>query len=562
MICPAYRFFSLLLAAGLLAACGGGGGGGSSNATPEAPPAPTPVEEQPIELQVLDSLPGDGATTVNPWNHQFSFAHAGHSDLTITYDSNCPAIVSKVVRRRLFDQSTGDFDQLIDHRLGCTLEAMNSYQVDANGTRPNEAAFKATLSFSTGTDRAPGLVVLDEFALTISDINDLFETYVEESLLAELDLPSGIEALTLAAITDIAEANWDNLVNPQALYPVRSQRVSYLSRNPAGEPDDQLTGLIAFPATNLNDAFESRDRMLVLTHATGSTPGDLNFADAWFILANLFASRGYLVVAADNYGRGGTGDAPETYLMANRTAASSIDLLRQVMADEAYDDIYDGTEVNIVGYSQGGHSALALWLAIESGDYPDLQVAEVYAGGAPYNLYETFRGVVRHLAGECNGQAFCEFVDSETTVPFATDRILPGFLAFTDSSGLSISDVVTDSSIAPDFVTGFLENDPAYDGLKSLLQLSSFTNIETVDELLGNTTGTLHLYHSRFDRLVPVENTEQLVDLLSPHVNVSHHTSRCNGDGYEVIFNLTEKVGAVHALCGLSVLDDAMENLR
>ena len=129
-------------------------------------------------------------------------------------------------------------------------------------------------------------------------------------------------------------------------------------------------------------SFVPRDKMIVLMHATSSTPSEQDPADAWFILANQFASRGYLVVAADNYGRGGTAEAPETYLLANRTARNTHHLVTAVMNNNTYDSVYDGNAVTIIGYSQGGHSAIAYYQHLAS-HQTNIDVQEVYAGGAP-----------------------------------------------------------------------------------------------------------------------------------------------------------------------------------
>ncbi|MEO2182071.1 MAG: hypothetical protein ABGY43_07145, partial [bacterium] len=72
----------------------------------------------------------------------------------------------------------------------------------------------------------------------------------------------------------------------------------------------------------------------------------------------------------------------------------------------------------------------------------------------------------------------------------------------------------------------------------------------------------VHLYHSQFDRLVPFANTSELAAILEPAVTVDFHENRCNSDGYEAIFNLTDKVGVLHTLCGLSVLDNALADFK
>jgi len=553
------QFLLSLLLLGLLSACGGGGGGSSSSATSAPEPEPTNPEPEPIALAVIDGIPLGGVNNFDPQHSEFSFTHIGHSDLTVSFTGDCNALTGTTVRRELFDFSTLDFNQILDHKLRCDFQENTQYSIDADGTRSNDATFRATHRFATGLSNSPGINIIDQFALPRSFVDDMFLGYIEGALLSELDLSPVIEALVMGIVIELAEDSWSNLVDPDALYHVASQRVSYLSTDPGGEPDAQLTGLITFPAAT--QEFTPRDRMIVLTHATGSTPGDLELNDAWYILANLFASRGYLVIAPDNYGRGGTDRNPETYLMANRTAHNARDMITQVLDDTAYDDVYAGTDITIIGYSQGGHSAIGLWQLLEIPGKNAISTREVYAGGAPHNLYQTFRGVLQHLDGQCNDGEYCRHVDSDVTVPFATNRILPGFLSYTDT-GLMTSDVINGDEINTDFITGFLADEPPYDKLKALLQLSSFTDISSIAENLEGTEALVHLYHSEFDRLVPLANTEELNTNLSEHVTVNFHRNLCNGDGYEIIFNLTDKVGVLHTLCGLAVLDDAMDDLK
>lgn len=555
------RCLLFLLAFAMLSACGGGGGGGSSDSTPQPTPPPNEPTPEPTELSLLDAIPNQAAPNVDPLHNTATMAYLGHSDLTISVSSDCENVTSSTLRRTIFDLASQDFDELIEHKYRCEPGSMSTLTTTAEGTRANDAAFQATHSFSTGTQSADRITVLQEFSRPRDIVNDMFTGYVSGALLSELELPSGFEALVLGAIVDLAEANWSNLVDPESLYDVTSQQVSYLSRTPSGAPSSQLTAAITFPDLATAVGFTPRDKIIVLTHATGSTPGDLDPADAWYILASQFASRGYLVIAPDNYGRGGTESDPETYLMTNRTAFNSIDLIRQVLADTSYDAVYSGQDITIVGYSQGGHSAMGLWQSLAVQHPDDVTVREVYAGGAPHNLYQTVRGVLQFLDGSCDDGPYCRNVDEDTTVPFATDRILPAFLNYTET-GLSLNDIVSGSTIDSTFVSGFLGNEAEYDAIKTILQLNSFTNVvNAVDNFSGSQT-LVHLYHSQFDRLVPIENTEELAGILSPHLAVDFHQNRCNADGYEVIFNLTGKVGALHTLCGLAVLDDAMEDLR
>ena len=552
------RTVAALILTSYLTACGGGGGGGS---TPAPEPPITDPDSEPTTVVLLDSVPGPGVTNVEPEQLTSSFAHLGHSDLSLELSSDCSDFAGTTIRRDLFDLSVADFDQLLDHKIKCSLEENTSYTITANGTRSNDAEFTSELFISTGVTNPSGLTVINEFNQPRDTVNDMFIGYIDGAFFEDLDLPSGIESLVRGLVLEIAEANWGNLVDPDSLYDVTSQQVSYLSRHPDGSPSAELTAAITFPVIASASDFVTRDRAIILTHATGSTPGDLDNTDAWYILANLFASRGYLVIAPDNYGRGGTGSSPETYLMANRTALNTLDLVNQVLEDTAYDDVYNGSDLAIIGYSQGGHSAVGLQLLLETQGPENLSIRETYAGGAPHNLYQTVRGVMQHLDGSCDDGAYCRYVDEDTTVPFATDRIFPGFLSYTNT-GLLLEDVVTGEEINPEFVTAFLANDPELDNFKAMLQLSSFAQIVSAGDNFSSSNALVHLYHSQFDRLVPFANTSELAAVLEPAVTVDFHENRCNSDGYEAIFNLTDKVGVLHTLCGLSVLDDALADFK
>lgn len=552
------RFFLLLLVAGLTACGGGGGGGGSSTATPEPAPEPTePSGPEPTSLTLVDAVPASISYT-DPQLSDLSFAHLGHSDLAITLDGDCNSFSGVTLRRQLFDLSEDSFDELLDHRATCNLEDNTTYQLTADGTRSNDAAFRAEHTVNTTSAVAGNLVVQNSLDMPRSSVDDLFFGYMVGALIDELELPGAVESLILATLFEIAGANWDNLVDPDALYDVRSERISYSSTTPDGSPTSEVTGLVAYPVSS-SSAFNARDKVIVLMHATGSTPSEQDPADAWFILANQFASRGYLVIAADNFGRGGTSSGAETYLLANRTARNTHHLVSAVLEDSNYDDIYNGNAVTIIGYSQGGHSAMAYYQHLASHQH-NLEVREVYAGGAPHDLYQTFRGVLEFLDGSCNDNDYCRYVDDETTIPFATDRILPGITAYTDS-GFELSELTDGETLNADLVAGFLANDPAYDNLKVILQLNSFTNLVSASDFT-DTSSLVHLYHSEYDRLVPHANTAALANVLQDSVNLDFHENRCNSSGYETIFNLTDKVGVLHTLCGLSVLDDAMEDLK
>ena len=235
-----------------------------------------------------------------------------------------------------------------------------------------------------------------------------------------------------------------------------------------------------------------------------------------------------------------------------------------MLADDAYDGFTNNAGQNnliILGYSQGGHTAIALWQTLATQGPDDLVVERVYAGGGPYNLYATFAGVIEHLDGSCSGGLYCRYVDPDTTVPFATNRILPGFLDYTDP-GISAVDAIDANGLASSFVDSFISNDPSLDKLKMLLQLNSFTNVANADIAYAGSAAQLVLYHSAYDRLVPEANSAELAELLSPNTSIDYRSNLCSSDDYLTIFNLTDFVGINHTLCGLAMIDEVIGELR
>ena len=160
------------------------------------------------------------------------------------------------------------------------------------------------------------------------DIAELFVSYINGALITKTEMPALIRDLVLQPVIGVADQFWSTLVNPAPLYDVVSESVSYESQDPFGNPSADLKGLISYPVLGADNNFTPRRQMILLSHATGSSPSELNPEDAWFIIANHLASRGYLVIAPDNYGNSPNSLEAEAYLLGFQTAINSLDLLR------------------------------------------------------------------------------------------------------------------------------------------------------------------------------------------------------------------------------------------
>lgn len=548
----------------LAVACGGGV---VPSAAPDRPLPTTPwrplalPQTPPDTLDLVDSVPAPGAT-IAAGAAELTIAHLAPVGLAFTHGPECRA-AAPALRRTVTGLSDAAGLSLVEHHLRCDLAPFSTYRLSLEG-EGDAGRLRTELPFATGADPGPpSLVVQAARTLPRDAVNNLFESHVAAAIGEQLEaLGEAADTAVRDAIEDLAERAWGELANPNTTYDVVAQRASYSSRNPRGEPDAQLTGLIAMPEVGLG-GFTPKSRVILLSHATGSTPSSLADSDSWFLVAAILAGRGHLVIAPDNWGRGGQRSGPEAYLMGGRVANDSLDLLRVVLASEEYQRFLpqeQPPELSLVGYSQGGHSAVAVWLALAARE-AGVAVREVYSGGAPHNLHRTVIGAIEALAGRCDGNRWCRDVGQHTMRAYLVGRVLPGLLAHADI-GLTTADVIVDGGLAPDFLEGMLGAEPRFDAAKALLQLNSFSNLIDLGDALPSSDTRIHLYHSPFDRLVPERNTRELASLLEPAFNVTYHDDECDSTEYRLFARLVEDiVGAVHAVCGLEMLDETLQDL-
>lgn len=89
----------------------------------------------------------------------------------------------------------------------------------------------------------------------------------------------------------------------------------------------------------------------------------------------------YIIVAVDNYGFGITEDHPQAYLNPDITAQGAIDGLlapKRLLFLMGYE--YENRLLN-VGYSQGGHTAMAVQRLVDTRYSDRLKILHTYAGG-------------------------------------------------------------------------------------------------------------------------------------------------------------------------------------
>src|SRR5262245_18807947 len=180
------------------------------------------------------------------------------------------------------------------------------------------------------------------------------------------------------------------LVGP-AQCDVRVDFISYRSVGPQGE-QASVSGVVLSPIAGPGCAVPSAATVLSYQHGTRlkrSTTLSSPFDKETQALIAIHAARGRFVVATDYLGYFASTLPYHPYLHADSEANAAVDALRAARQLLQPRGVSIGTLIAI-GYSQGGHSTMALHRALEqsyTGEFP-FQGSAPMAG--PYALEETF----------------------------------------------------------------------------------------------------------------------------------------------------------------------------
>jgi len=176
-----------------------------------------------------------------------------------------------------------------------------------------------------------------------------------------------------------AYATYGINVSPQ--YGVNCYRVVYESIDPLGGRTTASGGLFLPQTTGHNWP------LLSFSHGTltqtNDVPSRAVTLDAFAGIA--FASVGYASVVADLLGLGSS-PGPHPYLHARSEATASVDMLRAAKAYCASNSIGLNGQLFLAGYSQGGHTELALQRELERYHTNEFTVTASAPMAGPYDL--------------------------------------------------------------------------------------------------------------------------------------------------------------------------------
>jgi len=110
-----------------------------------------------------------------------------------------------------------------------------------------------------------------------------------------------------------------------------------------------------------------------------------------FLLAAMYAAKGYAVVATDYLGFADSAYAYHPYLHADSEASSVIDSIRAARNAASSVGATLSGKVMLTGYSQGGHASMAAHRAIERDNATEINVIAGAHLAGPYNLSGSFK---------------------------------------------------------------------------------------------------------------------------------------------------------------------------
>lgn len=210
-----------------------------------------------------------------------------------------------------------------------------------------------------------------------------------------------IETLQTISRESIDNANRHRALSGDAQCDVKIVQLTYASIGVKGEAETLSAGL--YVPENCPGPFP----LLASAHGTQSERQSLTTqVGLGNAVVTFFAAQGYVVVAPDYLGLGKSDYPYHPYLHADSEASAIIDSIRAAKAAAGRLAIPINDQVMLVGYSQGGHAAMAAQREIERNHRGEIHLVASAPMAGPYNLSQTFLGSwFGYTAGEPNALA-------------------------------------------------------------------------------------------------------------------------------------------------------------
>ena len=272
-------------------------------------------------------------------------------------------------------------------------------------------------------------------------------------------------------------------------YAVTSYRLDYLTTDADGQ-EVRASGMVSVPQKPAG----AKSPLLSYQHGTifRDAEAPSNHAQASEV-AVVLASLGYIVLAPDYVGFGSSKGTPHPYLLAEPSAAATVDFLTAARTWRSQAGVADNGQLFLTGYSEGGYVTMAAHRALQAGGSTHLQpLRMVVVGAGPYDVLATMDGLVDIVRAE---------------QPVIGALITPGLLRYL---GASVQSEVRrlllralipgDADVRYDtrFIDRYLADDERY-----------IDEVSSVYDYKPNVP--VRLYHGRDDRTVPYASSVNTV---------------------------------------------------
>ncbi len=343
------------------------------------------------------------------------------------------------------------------------------------------------------------------------------------------------------SITDTTKLSFNPLFIPLDYYRVN---YTYQSVEPDGQTPVTLSSAMVFP----EEVFEHKKHitvdghdydasgLLLSSHYTMTKNSEAPTLTSSMSVEAPLATLGLsmIIVCPDGYGLGLTADRSQAYLMADVTARHNIDAVkaaRRLLSAMGYSY---GDFFAQIGYSQGGHSAMATQRYVDTrgGEAEGIShIDYTLCGGGPYDISAMLDSLLlpdaRYMY-PCalplivHGQVDGAGIDVSYSDIFCEplDGLVVGWLDAKTYSTDDLNDMIYEA-IGGNSRTGVLVKDVLHtdylaqtEGPAQLLR-ESFQENSLVDGWCPNDHTRFYLYHSETDEVVPFYCMEHLEGFLS-----------------------------------------------
>ena len=229
-------------------------------------------------------------------------------------------------------------------------------------------------------------------------------TLLSGPTLVPINLPGGasIDTMEPSVLRTILQRAQHGVLMPIAGDPhcnITVYSIRYQTIGGRGEPTD-ASGVIMVPGSNDKLCVGPRP---VLLYAHG-TSLDRNYSMSQLkgearLVAAMFVAQGFIVVAPDYAGYGGSSLPYHPYLNGQQQSADMMDALRAARSAFAHAGTQAGPQLFLSGYSQGGYVAVATQRAMQAQHSDEFKVTAAAGLSGPYALLQMSDGI---FAGKPN----------------------------------------------------------------------------------------------------------------------------------------------------------------